>query len=403
MNCKMADVIRQEIGSEYRKLFVLAEEFKRKLFYEKKRLPYHINVIDELHINENGHSRILMQLIKFQNAKGEYEILESLIRYIKQQNRSSEFESIVLDKPRITQEESRIDLWVRDKGYAIIFENKVYNAPDQKTQLARYIDKTKDSGYREETIFIVYLSQFNNGPTVQSWGNYEETFKRRYANLSFRSDILPWLKNHVLPNIRYKDILLHSAILQYIDYLEGLFNSRTIENQMNMNLDNFIVSQLELKGKTEKECISILHEKISDFEEITSKMQSLVETYIQNIIKKWKERTKNSFPNLNPNSSEDAYTDVTFNLSDGKDVFIYIGEENNRLYCQVEFCQNVPDEEATITGTPIMELLDLLPERDEKNDFCIYKYENSWDGNFDAVYKLFVDVVEKAKVIFQNK
>ena len=28
----------------------------------KQELPYHINVIDELHINENAHSRILTQL-----------------------------------------------------------------------------------------------------------------------------------------------------------------------------------------------------------------------------------------------------------------------------------------------------------------------------------------------------
>ena len=399
----MADAIRKETESEYRKLFVFAEAFKEKLLYEKKRLPYHINVIDELHINENGHSRILMKLLNFQNDKGQYEMLGSLVHYIKQNCRSYEFESISIDKPRITQEEARIDLWVRDRDYAIIFENKVYNAVDQEAQLARYIDKTKECGYNEDAIFIVYLSQSGNEPTSQSWGSYEETFKPRYINLSFRDDILHWLKDDVLPNIRQKDVLLHSAIWQYVDYLEGLFYLRTIENQMNMNLDNLIISQLDLKGKSNQECISILQDKIHDFNEIASKMQSLQKTYKQNIINGWKEETKRRFPELEPNSDEETYTDVTFHLSDGKGVIIFIKEDNKGLWCQVEFDASVPDGEAAITGTPITELSFLLPEKDEDNDFYLYKYEGSWDGDSEAVYRLFVEVVEKSKLVFQNK
>lgn len=403
-----ADAIRQEVENECRKLFAAAEEFKNKLLDERKRLPYHINVIDELHINENGHSRILMQLLKFQNSKGEYEFLESLIHYIKQRHHSVEFERITINKPNITQEEARIDLWIRDKGYAIVFENKVYNAADQETQLSRYIDKTKECGYPEDAIFVVYLSQSGSDPAVQSWGDYEKTFKQRYVNLSFRYDILLWLKDYVQPNMHQKDFLLHSAVLQYIDYLEGLFYLRTTEKQMNMNLDNLIISQLDLKGKSDQKRINILQEKINDFHEIASKMQSLVETYKQNIrnniIKEWKEETKQRFPDLNPNlgvssSGEEAYTNVTFKLSDGTDVIVFIGYDsgNDRLYCQAEY---IPNSEIKDTDA-IMQLLYLLP--DKYDGKCIYKYEGSWDNDYDAVYELFVKVVEKGKLIFRNK
>ena len=44
--------------------------------------PYRLNVIDELHINENGHSRILTKLLQYRAADGTYVFLESLLHYI---------------------------------------------------------------------------------------------------------------------------------------------------------------------------------------------------------------------------------------------------------------------------------------------------------------------------------
>ena len=48
---------------------------------EKKRLAYHINIIDELRANENAHSRILGMLLQHQDGKV-YEVLKSFINYI---------------------------------------------------------------------------------------------------------------------------------------------------------------------------------------------------------------------------------------------------------------------------------------------------------------------------------
>ena len=141
---KLCDEIYNSVIEEYRKLFGFAEEFVKLMHREERQLPYHMNVIDELHINENAHSRILLKLLQFKNENGEYEFLDSLLRYVKDKNRISQFLDIQIKKPTITQEEARIDLWVRDKktGYSIIFENKVYNAQDRDSQISRYIDKT---------------------------------------------------------------------------------------------------------------------------------------------------------------------------------------------------------------------------------------------------------------------
>ena len=153
---KLCDEICNSVIDEYRRLFGLAEEFIKLMRNEERQLPYHINVIDELHINENGHSRILLKLLQFKNEKGEYEFLDSLLRYIKERNRFSQFSNIQILQPQITQEKARIDLWVRDNntGYSIIFENKVYNAQDQEAQISRYIDKTKEEKFDIKNIFI---------------------------------------------------------------------------------------------------------------------------------------------------------------------------------------------------------------------------------------------------------
>lgn len=392
---QMAEYIRQEIEKERRKLFFLSEMFKKTRIEEKKRLPYHINVIDELHINENGHSRILEQLLKYQNTKGEYEFLESIVRYIQQKKRVPEFENIVINRPEVTQEIERIDLWVRDSEYAIIFENKIYNARDQEEQISRYIDKTIEYGYCPNKIFVVYLSRSNSEPDTQSWGKYKEAFKGRYVNLSFRNDILQWLKEDVLSNIKQKDVFLHSAVLQYIDYLEGLFHLRVTEKPMNMKLDNLIISQLELEGVSDKERISILQEKINDFNEVTLRMQSLIDSYKQGIINRWRNKTKNSFPDLEPNTLNNTHADVTFHLGKKRKVFVYIGEETDgELYCQVQF--ESEKEGDSIENTPIMELADLLPDRDKN---LLYQDVGFWHEDCEEAYKLFVKVVKRAKEI----
>ena len=394
---KFISEIETAIVQEYISLMELSDAFQSKLSIEKRHLPYHINVIDELHINENGHSRILCKLLCFVNAKGEYELLESLLDYIKRNSHLPEFERIIVGNPIITQEICRIDLWVRakDKKYAIIFENKIYNAVDQEAQLSRYIDKTIADGFTPNNIFVVYLSQLGKDPDPQSWGNWAQTFSTRYLKLSFNEDILNWLQQDVLPNIREKDVFLKTAICQYIDYLEGLFYKRTIDNTMNMNLDKLISDHFELdKCKNDKERACLLQEKMNELQDLIQKMQSLKDKTRQNIIEEWKQITKERFPELHP-LEKGEYTDVSFNNIDGKKVNVIIND-NGQLYCQVQFDTNLPQEERKVENTKIMTLKDILPEpKKNPNDYCIWKYFSTDD--YDGVFDLFIEVVERCK------
>jgi hypothetical protein len=388
--------IETAIVQEYRSLFDLSDAFQRKLADEERHLPYHINVIDELHINENGHSRILCKLLCFANSKGEYEILESLVDYIIRISHLSEFERIEIANPIITQEISRIDLWVRDrdKKYALIFENKIYNATDQDAQLSRYIDKTIADGFKEKDIFVIYLSQSGNKPNPNSWGNYENEFSSRYINLSFYDNILPWLKNDVFPNIREKDVYLKSAINQYIDYLEGLFFLRTIDNIMNMNLDKLISDHFELdKCKNDKERACLLQEKMNELQDLIQKMQSLKNRTRQIIFEEWKRITKDRYPDLHP-LEKGYFTDVSFNNISGKKVNVFI-HEDAQLYCQVQFDTDLPQEERKVENSKIMTLKDILPEPKKNPNDCVWKYFSKDD--YDGVFNLFIEVVERCK------
>ena len=257
----------------------LLETFEKKYNELLPKMPYNINVIDELHINENGHSRILTKLLQFKNQDGKYEILESLLKYIVNVAHCENFGKIHITKPIITQEKCRIDLWIRDSGYAIIFENKACDATDQEAQIHRYIERTIQENYTEEQIYVIYLPSYEKEPTDQSWGSYKEQFKDRYANISFRNGILYWLKNDVQPNVRQKDSLLLSAITQYIDYLEGIFSLRTINNKINMDLQGLISEQILKDAKTPKEKIMILKNKLDDISNLQNQINQMKDKY----------------------------------------------------------------------------------------------------------------------------
>ena len=250
----------------------LAEGVAGTIAKNKHLVPYHLNLIDELHINENGHSRILYKLLEYRNPDGDYIFLKSLLKYIARNCEA--FEKICVINPKITQELCRIDLWVRDKDYAIIFENKVYNATDQEAQIARYIECTQGNGYPLDKIFVIYMPQKDDkDPVDDSWGEYKEAFASRYVKFSFRNGVLPWLKSDVLSSIPDKDKLLKSAIEQYVDYLEGLFKQRESDKILNTMLENYITEQLGFTGLPEEYYTKLIC-KCKDVKEVLAHLEN---------------------------------------------------------------------------------------------------------------------------------
>lgn len=389
---KLLNSINEEILHQYFKLLNIADILCRTYESEKLKLPYHLNIIDELHINENGHSRILMRLFCYRNEKGEYEFLKSFIDYIHSNTHSDEFKRIKIDNPIISQEEQRIDLWVRDKSYAIIFENKIYNAADQDAQLHRYIEKTRGKGYNINNIFVIYLPQYYHEPDDKSWGEYKKDFESRFVIIPFQDGIIRWLKEYVQPNIRYKDQHLFSAVAQYIDYLEGLFGLRTINKSLIMNLEKLFDEHFELSNcSNDNERLEVLKEKISDFEAITNQMRTLKNKYRLNIIESWKDDIKIRYPFLKECGFDEKYVGVDIKYY-GKIIHVFIHEDKDGIFCQVEYDRSHP-KERMIENTHVMDLKDILTHTNKPNPDCIWKWFNFDD--VDGVYNCFLEVIKR--------
>lgn len=317
---------------------------------EEEKLPYHINFIDELHANENAHSRIFGKLLQQKEpTNNRHEILELFINYIIENNSKLEdFSKIKISKPKITQEEKRIDVWIRDKDYAIIFENKIGWADDQSLQLERYIDITKEKKFREDQIYVLYLPPTHEKkPNLQTWGKYyeQEIYNRRYLNLSYKDDILPWLKKDVLPTIRENERFLSSSIEQYIDHLEGKFNLRTTNNNMNMELQKFITEKLGINDLAPEIALKVVSEKkleienlLTQFVSIQDKLQAeLDEKYFSECYKELKElnldviRKIDNFIEYHPRS-------VGVKLNNK--MTVWLGKEEGvdiKIFCQINF------------------------------------------------------------------
>lgn len=379
------------LNKEKDNLLSLSDAIQKEIIEQQRLLPYHLNILDESRIDENGHSRILCQLLKYTDIEGKFAWLSSFIA-----NYTS-FSDIKVVRPTITQEEERIDLWVRDKegGYAIIIENKACDAVDQPAQLMRYIEQTKLQGFAEKNIYVIYLSRDGKEPEAQSWGKYKDAFSSRYANLTFRNAVLPWLQNNVFPSIEPKEECLKSGVVQYIDYLKGMFNLRDNDKAMTAMQNKIIADHLQLEGKSEKEAAKVLHEKLDELSALQKQMQSMREEYAQRIYKTWAQRMATDYPLLpSIDLKEDSrmIAGVAVRSQSGKVIDVFIGYDG-KLYCQVQYhkVDSTQDSRPQVDDT-LMQLRDKLNGHSKSS---VWKYFQ--DYQFDEVYSLFDQMVERCQ------
>ena len=374
------NVIEQGFESTER-LWRFISEFAERYRKEEEKLPYHINLIDELHADENAHSRILAKLLRQEMPKGEFEILKSFIQYLKE--KSISFGNINIENPEITQETERIDLWVRDRDYAIVIENKIHWAPDQDKQLARYIDSTKKE-FKEEQIYVIYLSPtYDKEPDEQTWGKYKETFKDRYLHLSFREDILSWLTNKVLPNVRLKDKFLSSALEQYIDHLEGKFDLRTINNNINMDIQEFIKQELGLNESPQNNIAKIIA-KQEEIKKVNNQLQLLKDSAEKEIFQDWQMFFKKNYPDCQEITTGGVGLVIPIKNTE---VRVVASIDGQQLYCQVD-TQHLEDEK--LPQEVIEKVGNLLPRKSGNN--TIWKYLPRYA--YDETYELMIKVIK---------
>ena len=388
-------VLQNKSDAEHRSIqsaLDLAEGVAGTIAKNKHLVPYHLNLIDELHINENGHSRILYKLLEYRNPDGDYIFLKSLLKYIS--INCEAFEKICVTNPEITQELCRIDLWVRDKDYAIIFENKVYNATDQEAQLARYIECTQDNEYPLDKIFVVYMPQMDDkDPADDSWGEYKEVFASRYVKFSFRDGVLPWLKSEVLPSIPDKDKLLKSAIEQYVDYLEGLFKQRESDKQLYIMIENYIKEKLGLNddpfvNKQE------LERKIEELDEVRQYLVNMIDDYKTQIFEQWNEKLKQDFPKYEwilTKYSCGLYIENKQIIIGDKNILLSLYYEKDSINIEVK-PSHKDSELDEMVAQKISPILSEIEMNEDSNKYG--KKQVDWNSAYDVFTKMIRKIVD---------
>ncbi len=158
-------LLENRIQTNFLDLLKLLKDFRIIYDNETKKLPYHINIIDELHADENAHSRIFAKLLRYKKDN-KFPFLEKFLKDV------CGFD-VSIEKPKVEKVDScgRIDIPIFDKNYVVVIENKVTDkAPDQNTskggQLARYIETIKNDYNRNlGNIFVVYTPKYTREPS----------------------------------------------------------------------------------------------------------------------------------------------------------------------------------------------------------------------------------------------
>ncbi|MBO4875470.1 MAG: PD-(D/E)XK nuclease family protein [Bacteroidales bacterium] len=283
-----------EIEEKFKDLLDVAQRYSALYRKEKDRFPYRLNVIKELHDDENAHSRILVRLLQYKE-NGEYTWLLSFVNRL---NDLCDGEAnIEVARPIIDTEHStgngRIDgLVIEDGKYAIIIENKIWYAGDQYKQIDKYVKYVnRQHSVPNDNIYVVYLTL--NGSKVVSDDSLSKETKsilgNRFIPMSFQYDILPWLENDVLPNCKLKERCLETALYQYIDYLKGLFGQLDYQKQAQKSAINQILKEMDApenyteirkKYKEVQELATALENRVNELGKLAAdKFQQLTREY----------------------------------------------------------------------------------------------------------------------------
>jgi hypothetical protein len=253
--------------------------YKKQLELNK---PFHFNIVDSIKTRENDHSRILGNILN-KNDDGSFTLLKSYLEFFGIKEK--------LQNPIINIEKGRIDVSIIDtKGnYAIIIENKIFDAVDQPNQINNYYESIRNR-YKTMNIYVQYLTKFGvKKPIEESLSkDLELELGDNFSIISYSKDILKWLSNFVLPNCKIKNKELIYSLELYIDFIKGITNNRMNE-KMEIELQNKVNEILNLNNKSSKIKTSKYNEvieKLEDFKNIIEKLNEPITYEIRGVFLK---------------------------------------------------------------------------------------------------------------------
>ena len=246
--------------------------------YKKYQSPYKFNILNEQqgHIVENSHTNILMKILQYKEGDS-YPFLKSFCDSAFSNWSPSVIGDIVFKTEHPCLDKGRIDgLIYKEKSFAIIIENKINGANDQKNQLCRYIKNVKEVlKFNNQQIWVIYLTANGGQPTyledlagemscmVVNEDDHNILSTNKYASITYSADILDWLKDYVLPNVRYNTPSLVCGLSQYIDYLEERFTTKDLNEDLVKETFKYLDKNYNNKYKNKVEQLHKLYNSVS--------------------------------------------------------------------------------------------------------------------------------------------
>ena len=192
----------------------LIEKIKKK---KSEAFTHQFNLLDELHANENAHTRILVRLLQIPS------LLHSFLVYL-----NESFSVLALDIPDnlspsdVTEFSDYIDAKIETENFCIIIENKINNAVDQHRQIERYVTSVQSASKK---VVVLYLTLDG---TKEPDGNSIGESKAQIIKINYKEHILYWLEHKITFSVSdsFLQPFLQSGILQYIDHIKGRLGTR---------------------------------------------------------------------------------------------------------------------------------------------------------------------------------
>ncbi len=258
----------------------LANEFAKKSVAKKA-----YNLFSEWHMSENDHTKLLLAMLSYYDAAGNYPILYSFLsNFTKGRGKMAHYKYLenleIKFSPKCDESKGFIDGFItfvaKKKKIAIIIENKIYDAGDQENQVRRYISHAKSQGVDIENIWVLYIT--NDGSKEIDSKSYkieaeaEETnIEGRFVELNYKDDIIAWINREVL-NLRVYPESLTAVARTYVDYLQNdLFDDNASDNEQETLLRMLDISTDLNKLKEEKEKTQKLFDLYNEIKEMKAK------------------------------------------------------------------------------------------------------------------------------------
>lgn len=206
----------------------IIEDIADKNISTKTVPPY--NVFSMWNMSENDHSKILLALMRYKASGDSYPLIYSFLeRFAKGCIEKDEFKDTKIEfNASFSKGKDLIDGLItfehNSTRKAIIIENKIYDACDQRDQIRRYIEAMKGKGYTLDNIWVFYIT--SDGSKVvdkKSYANDPEDkvyyIGNRFVELNYKNDITSWLKEKVLDARIYPEALT-CVVRAYVESLE---------------------------------------------------------------------------------------------------------------------------------------------------------------------------------------